>query len=204
MLVIGLTGSIGMGKSTAAERFRWHGIPVIDADVLVHDLYRGPAVQPVEAAFPGVSIGGQIDRQRLSAFLLAHPGHFAILEAIVHPLVLAAEKNALKAARLAGAKMAVLEIPLLFETGGDARVDVTVVVSAPAEVQRQRVLSRPGMTADKLDAILKRQLSDIEKRNRADYVVDTHGELPTTHAQIDAIIHNLAQTDGDAYTRHWI
>jgi len=203
MLLIGLTGSIGMGKSTAAERLRHHGIPVIDADAVVRELYNGAAVAPVEAAFPGVSVAGGIDRQKLSAALMAKPDGFKTLEAIVHPLVQAAERQALAAAKAAGATMAVLEIPLLFETGGDARVDVTVVVSAPADIQRQRVLARGSMTAAKLEVLLKRQLSDADKRRRADFVVDTGGEIASTHIQIDAIVISLRGRTAAAYERFW-
>lgn len=203
MLIIGLTGSIGMGKSTVAARFRANGVPVIDADALVHQLYEGAAVAPIEAAFPGATGGGKVDRQKLSAALLANPAGFKVLEAIVHPLVFAAERRALAEAKAANASLAVLEIPLLFETGGDARVDVTVVVSATPELQRQRVLARPGMTAEKLDAILSRQMSDAEKRRRADFVVDTSTELAVTEAQIDAIVVSLRQRAGTAYERYW-
>jgi dephospho-CoA kinase len=203
MLLIGLTGSIGMGKSTAAARFRHNGLPVIDADALVHELYNGEAVAPIEAAFPGSTAGGRVDRQRLSAQLLAKPAGFKTLESIVHPLVQAAERRALAAAKAEGATGAVLEIPLLFETGGDARVDVTVVVSASAEIQRRRVLARPGMTAEKLDAILARQLPDAEKRARADFVVDTSGELAATATQIDAIVVSLRGRAGTAFAQFW-
>ena len=203
MLLIGLTGSIGMGKSTIAQRFRYNGVPVIDADALVHELYAGAAVAPIEAAFPGVTINGAIDRQRLSQRLLADPAGFKTLEKIVHPLVQEAERKALHAARALGATMAVLEVPLLFETGGDARVDLTVVVSAPAEIQRARVLTRPGMTDAKLHAILRRQMSDVEKRARCDYVVDTGGEISASEAQVDAIIVQLHGRSGDAFERYW-
>lgn len=203
MLLIGLTGSIGMGKSTAAERFRFNGVPVVDADALVHDLYQGAAVAPIEAAFPGVTVDGRVDRQKLSTLLLAKPAGFKMLEGIVHPLVRAAERRALAEAEAGGAEMAVLEIPLLFETGGDANVDVTVVVSAPADIQRKRVLQRPGMTDEKLDAILKRQLADPEKRRRADFVVDTSGDIASTQAQIDAIVVSLRGRSGTAFARCW-
>ncbi len=203
MLLIGLTGSIGMGKSTIALRFRHHGIPVIDADALVHELYAGAAVAPIEAAFPGVTFNGAIDRQRLSQRLQADPAGFKTLERIVHPLVQAAERKALHAARALGATMAVLEVPLLFETGGDSRVDLTVVVSAPAEIQRARILARPGMTDEKLNAILQRQMSDAEKRARCDYVVDTGGEISASEAQVDAIIVQLRGRSGDAFERYW-
>lgn len=203
MLIVGLTGSIGMGKSTVAARMRELGLVVIDADRVVHDLYRGAAVAPVEAAFPGTTVDGAVDRARLSAALLADPNGFKMLERIVHPLVLAAERSELQAAVAAGATIAVLEIPLLFETGGDARVDVTIVVSAPATVQRQRVLARPGMTPEKLDQILSRQLSDADKRARADHVVDTGKALAATLADIDAIIVTLRGRRGTAFERHW-
>src|SRR5690606_27303692 len=146
MIVIGLTGSIGMGKSTVAERFRQLGIPVCDADAIVHELYEGAAVAPIEAAFPGTTSGGKVDRVKLGRAVLGDPHGLKRLESIVHPMVQAAERDFLRKAAEQGAPMAVLEIPLLFETGGDARVDVTIVVSAPPEVQRERVLARPGMT----------------------------------------------------------
>lgn len=203
MLLIGLTGSIGMGKSTAANRFRSNGIAVIDADAEVHKLYRGAAVAPIEAAFPGTTSPEGVDRQKLAAVLLADPSGFKRLEAIVHPLVHAAEKALLNAEAERGAAMAVLEIPLLFETGGEKRVDVTVVVSAPADLQRQRVLERPGMTPEKLEQILSRQLPDEEKRRRADFVVDTSKTIPETQAQIDSVIATLRGRSGTAYERYW-
>ena len=203
MLIIGLTGSIGMGKSTAAARFRFNGVPVIDADALVHKLYEGEAVAPVEAAFPGVTVEGRIDRQRLSAKLLAAPEGFKTLERIVHPLVFQVERRELHAAKAAGASMAVLEIPLLFEGGGERRCDVTVVVSATAELQRVRVLARPGMTPEKLEAILARQISDAEKRKRADFVVDTSGDIASTEAQVDRIVVSLRGRQGAAFATHW-
>jgi dephospho-CoA kinase len=203
MLLIGLTGSIGMGKSTAAARFRFNDVPVIDADALVHSLYEGAAVAPIEAAFPGVATEVRIDRQKLSARLMANPAGFETLEAIVHPLVFEAERQALTQAKAAGATLAVLEIPLLFETGGDARVDVTVVVSAPAELQRTRVLARGGMTAEKLDTIVKRQMSDADKRRKADFVVDTSGDIASTEAQVDAIVVSLHDRVGTAFAKFW-
>jgi dephospho-CoA kinase len=203
MLIIGLTGSIGMGKSTAAERFRHHGIAVIDADAEVHKLYAGAAVAPIEAAFPGTTRDGAVDRLALSAALMRDPTDWKKLEAIVHPLVQQAERNILQAEYERGAAMAVLEIPLLFETGGDARVDVTVVVSASAEEQRRRVLARPGMTPEKLAAILARQMPDAEKRRRADFVVDTSGTISESQAQVDAIVARLAGRQGTAYAQHW-
>jgi dephospho-CoA kinase len=206
MLIIGLTGSIGMGKSTAAARIRALGIGVCDADAIVHKLYRpgGAAVAPIEAAFPGtLAEDGGIDRQRLAAALLADGSAFKRLEAIVHPLVHAAERAFLHGQVTKGSKKAVLEIPLLFETGGGKRVDVTIVVSAPPEIQRQRVLERPGMTPEKLDQILSRQVPDEEKRRRADFVVDTSRTIPETEAQIDRIMAQLDGRSGTAFAEHW-
>ena len=203
MLIIGLTGSIGMGKSTAAKRFLANGILVCDADAEVHKLYRGRAVAPVEAAFPGTTGPDGVDRQKLAAALLADPSGFTRLEAIVHPLVKIAERAILRAEAARGAAMAVLEVPLLLETGGDKRVDVTVVVSAPAAMQRQRLLQRPGMTPEKLDQILARQMPDVEKRRRADFIVDTSKSIPETEAHIDKLIAELKGRVGTAYARHW-
>jgi dephospho-CoA kinase len=203
MIVIGLTGSIGMGKSAVAARFRQLGVPVCDADALVHELYEGEAVEPIEAAFPGTTSGGKVDRAKLGQAVLGDPRGLKRLESIVHPLVQAAEREFLRKAFEQGARMAVLEIPLLFETGGNARVDVTVVVSAPAEVQRQRVLQRPGMTPAKLEAILARQMPDAEKRRRADFVVDTGGSIEESYAQVDAIVAALQNRGGRAYQQFW-
>jgi dephospho-CoA kinase len=203
MLVIGLTGSIGMGKTTVSARFRAHGIPVCDADAIVHRLYEGAAVAPIEAAFPGTTADGKVVRAKLAEAVLGDARGLQQLEAIVHPLVHAEEKAFLRAAFDANAPMAVLEVPLLFETGGDKRVDVTVVVSAPAEVQRARVLQRPGMTAAKLEAILARQMADDLKRRRADFVVDTGGSIEHTYAQVDAIVETLRGRSGSAYARFW-
>src|SRR5262245_58724293 len=164
-----------MGKSTVAARFRAHGIAVCDADAEVHKLYEGAAVPEIEAAFPGATRDGKVDRQRLAEALLVEPGGFRRLEAIVHPLVLAAERAFLHAEVAKGAGMAVLEIPLLLETSGDGRVDVVVVCSAPGDKQRERVMQRPGMSIEKLDQILSRQMPDADKRARADFIVDTGG-----------------------------
>lgn len=203
MLVIGLTGSIGMGKSTVAKRFAACGVAVCDADAVVHDLYSGEARAPIEAAFPGTVIDGVVDRAKLSAALLDDPTKFKTLEAIVHPLVKAKEVAFLKREAQSGAACAVLEVPLLFETHGDARVDVTVVVSAPADVQRQRVLARDGMANEKLDQILSRQVPDAEKRRRADFVVDTGLDLDGTFAQVDRIVEALKIRKGTAFQRFW-
>jgi dephospho-CoA kinase len=203
MLIIGLTGSIGMGKSTAAARFRELGIAVCDADAEVHKLYDGPAVAPIEAAFPGTTAGGKVDRQKLAQALLADPTRFKTLEAIVHPLVFVAERDFLRAEAARGAVMAVLEVPLLLETAGHERVDVVVVVSAPAAAQRERVLARPGMSLEKLEQILARQLHDTEKRQLADFVVDTGGSLAESAAQVDKIVESLQGRRGEAYAKFW-
>jgi dephospho-CoA kinase len=203
MLVIGLTGSIGMGKSAIAARFRELGIGVCDADAEVHKLYAGAAVVPIEAAFPGTTREGKVDRQQLSRALLADPTRFALLEKIVHPLVLAAERAFLRAEAGGGATMAVLEIPLLLETAGETRVDVVIVVSAPAHLQRQRVAERPGMTPEKLDQILARQMPDSQKRARADFVVDTGRTMAESLAQVDSIVESLRDRRGTAYARFW-
>jgi dephospho-CoA kinase len=206
MLIIGLTGSIGMGKSTAAARIRALGVPVCDADSIVHKLYRtgGAAVGPIEAAFPGTAAeDGCIDRQKLAAALLAYPGAYTKLEAIVHPLVLETEREFIHTKAGKGAEKVVLEIPLLFETGGEKRVDVTIVVSAPGDVQRSRVLERAGMTAEKFDQILSRQMPDEEKRRRADFVVDTSRSIPETEAQIDRIMSQLSGRTGTAFAKYW-
>ena len=203
MLVIGLTGSIGMGKSTVAARLRALGIAVCDADAEVHKLYEGAAVAPIEAAFPGTTADGKVDRQKLADALLDRPDRFKRLEAIVHPLVVEAERTFLHDQAAQGAAMAVLEIPLLLETGGERRVDVVIVCSAPAEAQRARVLRRPGMTAEKLDQLLARQMPDAEKRKRADFVVDTGGTFAESDAQVDKIIESLQGRPGTAYAKFW-
>ena len=204
MLIVGLTGSIGMGKSTAAAHLHARGLPVFDADAEVHRLYAGgKAVELIERAFPGTTTGGAIDRAKLSAALLAHPQRFRELEAIVHPLVRDAERAFLRDEARRGAEIAVLEIPLLFEAGADKLVDVSIVVSASPEVQRDRLLKRPGLTKEKLDKLLGRQLPDAEKRRRADFVVDTSGDIEASRAALDAIIAELRGRRGQAYARHW-
>jgi dephospho-CoA kinase len=201
MLVIGLTGGIGMGKSAAAERFAEHGIPVFNADLCVHRLYEGEAVAAIESAFPGVAKDGRIDRKTLSETIAGSPDRLLRLERIVHPLVVAAELDFLRAAEKDGAPLAVLEIPLLFETGADSRVDVTVVMSAPQDVQRARVLSRPGMTADKLEHLLARQLPDAERVARADYVVDSGLGLADMRIEIDKLVESLKNREGRVMAR---
>jgi len=201
MLVIGLTGSIGMGKTTAARRIAGHGIAVFDADAEVHRLYEADAVPLIEAAFPGTVAEGRVDRRLLAEAVLGDAQRLAELEAIVHPLVRKSEREFLIRQRDAGAEMAVLEIPLLFETGADRRVDVTIVVTAPADVQRQRALQRPGMNEQKLAAILAQQLPDAKKRERADFVVETEGPVEATGEIIDRIIESLKGRRGSAIDR---
>jgi len=196
MFIFGLTGSIGMGKSTTAGFFREAGVPVHDSDAVVHQLYEGEAVGPVEAAFPGVTVDGKIDRARLATKLVGTPEAIKRLEAIVHPLVRATTQRFIDAQASRGARVIVLDIPLLFETGGEKNVDAVVVVSAPAEVQRARVLGRPGMSAEKLDALLARQMSDAEKRARAHFVVDSSRSFGSARAQVHAILRAVAALPG--------
>jgi dephospho-CoA kinase len=192
MFILGLTGSLGMGKSTTAGFFAEAGVPVHDADAVVHRLYEGEAVAAIEAAFPGTTAGGKVDRVKLATQVLDDPEALRRLETIVHPLVRAAETRFLADAQARGAPIVVLDIPLLFETASQQRVDATVVVSAPGEVQRQRVMARPGMTADKLDVLLARQMPDSEKRRQADFVVDTSGGLDAARAQVKEILRAVA------------
>jgi dephospho-CoA kinase len=193
VIVIGLTGSIGMGKTTTADMFARAGAPVYDADAEVRRLYApgGAAVGPVEAAFPGVTEGGTVDRARLSDRVLGDPEALKRLNAIVWPLMGAARAAFFVGAEKAAARLVVLDIPLLLESGGERNVDVVVVVSAPREVQRQRVLARPGMTQAKLDALLAAQMSDEEKRAKADFVVDTGQGLHHAQTQVDEILSAL-------------
>ncbi|HET9231913.1 MAG TPA: dephospho-CoA kinase [Vitreimonas sp.] len=195
MIVVGLTGSIGMGKSTVAKMFAEGGAPAFNSDDAVHELYApgGAAVALVEAAFPGVTRDGAIDRVALSARVVGNEEAIRRLEAIVHPLVRQAQANFLATQRAAGTGVVVLDIPLLFESTGAQAVDKIVVVSAPAEVQRARVLARPGMTAAKFEDLLARQTSDAEKRARADFVIDTSGPFEETRAQVGAVLDALAE-----------
>ncbi len=171
-------------------------MPVFNADACVHRLYEGEAVGPIEAAFPGVTRGGRVDRTLLAEKLAGSQQRLRQLEAIVHPMVVKAEIDFLREQEDKGAKLAVLEIPLLFETGADARVDVTIVLSAPAEVQRKRVLARPGMTVDKLEHLIARQLPDADRRARADFVVDSGTSLADMQAEIDRLIESLRTSRG--------
>ncbi|WP_137157018.1 dephospho-CoA kinase [Rhizobium sp. FKL33] len=195
MLRLGLTGSIGMGKSTTAELFRAEGVPVIDADSIVHDLYRGEAVAPLGDAFPGVVVDGQVDRQKLSAALAEAPDRFRVLEAIVHPLVWKREKALIDAYRESGERLVVLDIPLLFENKAEQRADKVVVVTCAPEIQRERVLERPGMTEEKFALILSRQMPDAEKRKRADFIIDTGRGLEHARVEVRRILDTLENGD---------
>ncbi len=195
MIVIGLTGSIGMGKTTTAKLFAEEGVPVLDSDEVVHALYRGEGVPLIEAAFPGTIISGAVDRQRLAEVLQENPANFNKLEAIVHPLVRQRQEAFLAQARKEARQFALLDIPLLFETGAEKRVDKIVVVSCAPDIQRQRVLSRPGMTQEKFEMILDRQMPDAEKRQRADFVIDSGNGVEAARDQVREI---LAETgDGE-------
>ena len=191
-LLIGLTGSIGMGKSTTAELFRAEGAPVYDSDRIVHEIYNGPAAREIERAFPGAVANGKVDRTKLAAMTLGKPDELARLEAIVHPLVRAGRREFLQQQAESGAKVVVLDIPLLFETGAEKDVDAVVVVTAAEEVQRARVLQRPGMTPEKLNSILARQLPDAEKRRRADFLVHTDRGLDAARDEVRAILEALS------------
>ncbi len=201
MLVIGLTGGIGMGKSAAAEHFARRGVPVFNADACVHRLYEGLAVAPIEAAFPGVTQAGRVDRKLLAAEVAGSPERLRQLEKIVHPMVVKAEIDFLREQERKGAQLAVLEIPLLFETGAEARVDVTIVLSAPSEVQRERVLARPGMTQEKFADLVARQLPDTTKRARADFIVDSGTSLADMRGEIDKLIESLQKREGRVMER---
>jgi dephospho-CoA kinase len=196
MFILGLTGSIGMGKSTTAKFFREAGVPVHDSDAAVHRLYEGEAVAPVEAAFPGVTVDGRIDRTKLSAKLVGKPDEIKRLETIVHPLVRAVTQRFREQNAARGARVIVLDIPLLFETGGEKNCDAVVVVTAPTDVQRARVLARPGMTAERLDSLLARQMPDADKRARAHFIVDSSRSYDSARAQVHGILRAVAAMPG--------
>src|SRR5579863_2155356 len=193
MIVLGLTGSIGMGKSTTAKLFAEAGVPVYDADAAVHRLYQDEAVPVIEAAFPGTTENGKVDRDRLSARVVHDPAAMKRLEEIVHPMLGASRQKFLRAAEQSGAAVAVVDVPLLFETGGERNVDAVVVVTTSPEVQRERILARPNMTEEKLDAILARQMPDAEKRKRANFLVDTSHGLDPVRARIRDILVDAAK-----------
>jgi dephospho-CoA kinase len=188
MLILGLTGSIGMGKSTTAKLFQEAGVPVYDADAAVHQLYEGEAAPAIEAAFPGTTADGKVDRAKLSARVVHDPAAITQLEQIVHPMLGASRQKFFDHAEAAGAPFVVVDVPLLFETGGEKRVDAVVVVTTSPDIQRQRVLARGTMDRAKLDAILARQLPDAEKRRRAVFVVDTSHGLDPVRARIRDIL----------------
>ena len=188
MIVLGLTGSIGMGKSTTAKLFAEAGVPVYDADATVHMVYQGEAVPAIEAAFPGTTADGKVDRARLSAQVVNDPAAIKRLEQIVHPMLRSYHQKFLSDAEQSGAPVAVVDVPLLYETGGEKRVDAVVVVTTTPEIQRERVLARANMTQEMFDTILARQLPDAEKRKRADFVVDTSHGLDPVRARIRDIL----------------
>ena len=201
MLVIGLTGSMGMGKSTAAAHFARRGVAVFDADAHVHRLYEGEAIPAIEAAFPGVARAGKIDRTLLAAHVAGSRERLKQLEAIIHPLVVEAEIAFLREQQDKGATLAVLEIPLLFETDAHERVDVSIVISAPEDLQMERVLARPGMTAEKFEGLKARQMPDAEKRARADFVVDSGSGMENMQAEVDKLIESLQDREGTVMER---
>jgi dephospho-CoA kinase len=188
MRVLGLTGSIGMGKSTTAKLFAEAGVPVYDADATVHEIYQGEAAPAIEAAFPGTTVDGKVDRARLSAKVVHDPAAIRQLEQIVHPMLKAYHQKFLDDAERSGAPVAVVDVPLLFETGGEKRVDAVVVVTTSPENQRKRILARGTMAKEALDALLARQMPDPEKRKRADFVVDTSHGLDPVRARIRDIL----------------
>jgi dephospho-CoA kinase len=193
MIVLGLTGSIGMGKSTTAKLFAEAGVPVYDADATVHMLYEGEAAPAIEAAFPGTTADGKVDRNKLSARVVHDPAAIKRLEQIVHPMLGASRQKFLDDAERSGAPVVVVDVPLLFETGGEKRVDAVVVVTTTPEIQRQRILARDNMTSEKLDAILARQLPDAEKRRRADFVVDTSDGTDPVRLRIRDILNEAVK-----------
>ncbi len=201
MLVVGLTGGMGMGKSAAAAHLRHRGVAVFDADAYVHWLYEDAAVPAIAAVFPGVVREGRVDRALLAREVAGKPERLRALEAIVHPMVIKAEIDFLRAQEEQGAKLAVLEIPLLFETGAEDRTDVTIAVSASEAVQRERVLARPGMTEEKFEALRARQHSDAERRAAADFVIDSGTALENMHAQLDQVIESLQTREGTVMDR---
>ena len=192
MFILGLTGSIGMGKTTTARLFAEEGVPVHDSDAAVHRLYEGDAVAAIEQAFPGTTAAGKVDRQKLGAKVVNDATALKRLEGIVHPLVRQSETKFLEAARARGESIVVLDIPLLYETGGEKRVDAVVVVTAPAEIQRKRVLERPGMTPDKFAVLLQKQVPDAQKRVRADFIVDSGHGVEPAREQVRQILREVA------------
>lgn len=195
MKVLGLTGSIGMGKSTTAQMFVDEGVPLFDADAAVHQLYAGEAAPLIEQAFPGTTKDGAVDREKLSAIVVGKPDALAKLERLVHPLVGNLRAAFMANAKKSGAKAVLLDIPLLFETGEPRKFNAVIVASAPAEIQRQRVLERPGMTEQKFASIVARQMPDSEKRARADFVIDTGKGLEAARDQVRAVLAEVLRPD---------
>jgi len=193
MIILGLTGSIGMGKSTTAKLFAEAGVPVYDADATVHQLYEGEAAPAIEAAFPGTTVDGKVDRQKLSARVVHDSAAMKLLEQIVHPMLGASRQKFFADAEASGAAVTVVDVPLLYETGGEKRVDAVVVVTTSPENQRERIMARGTMTRETLDSILARQLPDAEKRKRADFVVDTSHGLDPVRAQIRDILQQVVK-----------
>lgn len=196
MLVLGLTGSLGMGKSTCAAMFAEKGVAIFDADAAVHELYKGKAAPLVEAAFPGTLVGGAIDRRKLGDIVVGDPKAIARLEKIVHPLVHEAEKAFRESARRQGQRIILLDIPLLLETGGEDRVDAVILVSTTPKIQKERVLGRGGMSEERFARLLAKQMPDEEKRRRAHFIVDTSGEIADTRRQVDDILAAIAGMAG--------
>lgn len=201
MIILGLTGSIGMGKSTTAKMFAEEGVPVHDADATVHALYAGEAAPLIEEAFPGTVRDGVVDRAELGKRVVGHAEEMKRLEAIVHPLVREAEIAFLDKARAENRPLAVLDIPLLFETRGEERTDFVAVVTAPEKVQRERVMARPGMTEERFQGLLAKQVPDAEKRRRADFLIDTSLGMEAARAKVRDIIGVLAALDREKEAR---
>ena len=193
MIVLGLTGSIGMGKSTTAKLFAEAGVPVYDADATVHLVYQGEAAPSIEAAFPGTTVDGKVDRRLLAARVVNDPAAIQRLEALVHPMLRRYHRDFIDQAERSGAAVAVLDVPLLFETGGERRVDAVVVVTTTPEIQRRRVLDRGNMTSEMLATVLARQMPDAEKRSRADFIVDTSNGLDPVRQRISDILEKAAR-----------
>ena len=191
MIILGLTGSIAMGKSTVAEMFSNKGIPVISADKIVHDLYEGKAVPLIETAFPGSTHENKVDRQKLMQSLLKQNEGFEKLEAIIHPLVRQEEWRFIQQQKTTGSETIIIEIPLLFETGAEALMDAVILVSAPAEIQKQRALARPGMSEEKFTSLVEKQMPDATKRERADYIIETHTSLEETQTAVNSLIETV-------------
>ncbi len=201
MIIAGLTGSIAMGKSTVSAMFAELGVPTFDADDAVRDFYAGDGARAVEAAFPGVVVSGQVNRERLGSHVLGDAEALRRLEGLVHPAVAQARVQFLERASADGRQLVIVDVPLLFETGGEASVDLVVVVSAPESIQRARAMGRPGMTEAKLEAILSRQTSDADKRRRAHFIIDTRGKLELTRAVVAQFMRSTAALAGGR-TRH--